>query len=59
VGGQLSAARDAAAWPDGRRRLGRPDEGERPRVGRCWAAKAGWVIALWWAETSRWATIAD
>jgi hypothetical protein len=59
VGGRPSAARDAAAWPDVRRRLGHPEEGERPRVGRCWAAKARWAGALWRAETSRWAIIAD
>jgi hypothetical protein len=28
-------------------------------VGRCWAAKAGWARALWWAETSRWVIIGD
>jgi hypothetical protein len=46
-------AHDVVAWPDGRRRPGRPEEGERPRVSWCWVAKAGW------AETSRWAIIAD
>jgi hypothetical protein len=52
-------ARDAAAWPDGRRWLVHPKEGERPRVGQCWAAKAEWAGELWWAETSRWAIIVD
>jgi hypothetical protein len=59
AGGRPSTARDAAVWPDGRRRLGRPEEGEMPYVGWCWATKVGWAGVLWWAETSRWAIIAD
>jgi hypothetical protein len=34
AGWRLSAACGAVAWPDGQRWLGRPEEGERPQVGR-------------------------
>jgi hypothetical protein len=57
--GRPSVARDATAWPDGQQWLGCPEKGERPRVGRCGAAKAGWAGVLWWAKMSRWAIIVD
>jgi hypothetical protein len=40
VGWLPSAASDAAAWLDGRRWLGRPEEGERPQVG--WLGEGKW-----------------
>jgi hypothetical protein len=42
VGGLPSAACDTVVRPDGRRWLGRPEEGERPWVGRL---GPGWAVS--------------